>query len=201
MTKSIRPLSPRTQVRRQPSRGAYDRDTIHAFLDAILVGHVGFNDPEHGHPTVIPTLIARIDDDLLFHTSRISRLAEAARGAEICVSAMIEDGLVLAKSAFHHSMNYRSVVAFGKAREIVATDEKYAALTAFTDKLVPGRGPHIRPPSAKELNITAIFALSLEEASAKSRTGGPADDPDDLSLPVDVGVIPITRHMGSMIKF
>ena len=196
-----KPQSPRIQVRRQPSRGAYDQATIHRFLDAIFVGHIGFNDPEGGHVTVIPTLIARIDNEVLFHTLRLSRLAQAARAGEICLSAMIEDGLVLAKSAFHHSMNYRSVIAFGQAREIMDDDERRTAMDAFTEKLVPGRLPDIRAPSPKELGITAVFALSLSEASAKSRTGGPIDDTEDMALPVDTGVLPITHTIGPMIKY
>ena len=199
---SIAPAAPpsvRTQVRRQPSRGNYDPATIHAFLDAILIGHIGFNDPKDGFVCVIPTLIARIGDEVLFHTLRISRLAEAARAGEICISAMIEDGLVLAKSAFHHSMNYRSVIAFGRAREIVGAQEKDAAMFAFTEKVTPGRWPDIRAPNEKELAMTSIFGLSLSEASAKQRQGGPTLDAEDDHFPAPIGVIPLTRVQGEFV--
>ncbi len=199
---SIAPAAPpsdRTQVHRQPSRGLYDAVTIHNFLDAILIGHIGFNDPGHGFVCVIPTLIARIGDEVLFHTLRISRLAEAARVGEICISAMIEDGVVLAKSAFHHSMNYRSVISFGRAREIVEPQEKDAAMFAFTEKVTPGRWPDIRAPNAKELAMTSIFALSLAEASAKQRQGGPTPEPEDDHYPAPIGVIPLSRVEGAFI--
>jgi nitroimidazol reductase NimA-like FMN-containing flavoprotein (pyridoxamine 5'-phosphate oxidase superfamily) len=196
---STKAPSARTQVKRQPDRADYTTPSIHAYLDAVLIGHVGFNDPTLGHVAVIPTFISRVGNDLLFHTLRISRLAEAARKAEICVSATIEDGLVLAKSAFHHSMNYRSIVAFGRAREILEPQAKLDAMRAFTDKLIPGRYDRVRAPSDKELAMTAIFALSLDEASAKSRSGGPKDDPEDLRLPVETGVVPIAHSFGTLI--
>ncbi len=193
------PPTGRTQVHRQPARGNYDPATIHQFLDAILIGHIGFNDPGHGFVCVIPTLIARIGDEVLFHTLRISRLAEAARAGEICISAMIEDGLVLAKSAFHHSMNYRSVIVFGQAREILDPQEKDAAMFAFTEKVTPGRWPDIRPPNPKELAMTSIFAVSLAEASAKQREGGPTLDAEDDHFPAPIGVIPLSRVEGDFI--
>jgi nitroimidazol reductase NimA-like FMN-containing flavoprotein (pyridoxamine 5'-phosphate oxidase superfamily) len=183
--------SSRTTLHRLPARGDFDADTIAAIIDAAPIGHLGFVAPQGGHATVIPTLIARMGHEVIVHFSRIGRMADALRQGEVCLTVTVLDGLVLAKSAFHHSANYRSVVAFGRARELTSAEEKNSALWAFTEKLVPGRWDQVRAPTAKELAITAVFALSLTEASAKIRTGGPKDDEEDLALPVPVGVMPV----------
>ncbi len=184
------PPSERARVRRAPKRGAYDRSTIDAILDEGLVCHVGFL--VDGEPRVIPTGYARDGDRLLLHGARTSvALRTLAAGGATCVTVTLLDGLVLARSAFHHSMNYRSVVVHGIAVEIVEEEAKVEALRVLTDHLVPGRSADARGPSAAELAQTAVVALPLAEASAKVRTGGPVDDPDDHDLPVWAGVIPL----------
>jgi nitroimidazol reductase NimA-like FMN-containing flavoprotein (pyridoxamine 5'-phosphate oxidase superfamily) len=184
--------SSRTRVRRVPKRGAYDRATIDAILDEAPVCHMGFTDGE-GQPYVIPTLHARRGDELLLHGSSASRAFRTlAGGAPVCVTATLLDGAVLARSAFHHSMNYRSVVVLGRARGLETDEEKTAALEAFTEKLVPGRWPEIRWPSRQELKGTMVLALPLDEASAKLRTGGPVDEPEDYAMDVWAGVIPLS---------
>jgi nitroimidazol reductase NimA-like FMN-containing flavoprotein (pyridoxamine 5'-phosphate oxidase superfamily) len=187
--------TPRTKVTRVPARGAYDRETIHAILDATLISHVGF--VHDGAPTVIPTLHARNEDRLLLHGSAASRMLRTlAQGAPVCATATEVNGLVLARSAFHHSINYRSVVVFGEARLIEPADERLQALERFTEKLVPGRWPHVRPPNRKELKATRVLELPLSEASAKVRTGPPVDDEPDYDLPVWAGVLPLTTTVG-----
>lgn len=184
------PPSERTRVRRAPRRGAYDRATIEAILDEGLVCHVGF--VLDGEPRVIPTGYARDGDRLLLHGARTSAAMRAlADGCQTCVTITLLDGLVLARSAFHHSMNYRSVVVFGSAVEIVDEAAKVEALRLLTDHLVPGRSADAREPSAAELGQTTVVALPLGEASAKVRTGGPVDDPEDHGLAVWAGVIPL----------
>lgn len=184
------PPSERTRVRRAPRRGAYDRATIEAILDEGLVCHVGF--VLDGEPRVIPTGYARDGDRLLLHGARTSAAMRAlADGGQTCVTITLLDGLVLARSAFHHSMNYRSVVVFGAAVEIVDEAAKVEALRLLTDHLVPGRSADARGPSAAELGQTTVVALPLGEASAKVRTGGPVDDPEDHGLAVWAGVIPL----------
>ena len=187
--------SDRTRVRRAPKRARYDRDTIEAILDDALVCHVGF--VADGRPYVIPTLHARVGDTVYLHGSTASRMVRAlAAGAPACLTVTHVDGLVLARSAFHHSMNYRSVVVLGSMRLVADRGEKNRALEAFTEQLVPGRWEHVRPPSAKELKGTSVLALPLDEASAKVRTGPPVDDEEDLALPVWAGVIPLTLTPG-----
>lgn len=187
---------PRAKVTRMPSRASYERATVDAILDEAIVSHVATVAPA-GHPVVIPTLHARDGDSLYLHGSSASPTLRRARAAEICLSASLIDGLVLARSAVHHSVNYRSVVVFGRPEPVESPDEKRAALEAFTEKLIPGRWADVRPPTAQELKATGVLRLSLGEASAKIRTGGPLDDEDDYALPVWAGTIPMRLRRGA----
>lgn len=188
-------MTDRTRVRRLAERGRYDADTIYSILDEALVCHVGF--VVNGAPVVIPTIHWREGDTLYFHGSAASRMLRSLRnGVDACVTVTLLDGLVLARSAFHHSMNYRSVVVFGKAREVTGEAEKVRALDALVEHVVRGRSAEIRPPNAKELRQTLVLALPLEEASAKIRTGGPVDDEEDYALPVWAGVLPLSLVPG-----
>lgn len=187
--------TPRTRLRRLPKRGAHDRPTIDAILDEALVCHVGF--VHDGHPFVIPTLHARIGDDVLIHGSAASRALKAlGQGLPVCLTATLIDGLVLARSAFHHSVNYRSVVLLGEAREVTDPVAKSAALEAFTERMVPGRWEHIRWPSPQELKGTKVLTLAIDEASAKVRSGPPGDDEPDYEMDVWAGVIPLHTAPG-----
>lgn len=189
--------SPRTEVRRE-ERAAYDRPTIDAILDEAIVCHVGFL--RDGAPVVFPMLHARVGDDLLLHASPASAFARALRvDPRLSVTVTILDGLVLARSAFNHSANYRSVVLFGSARRVADLAERAAALDAFTDKLVPGRRPHLRPMTEKEVRATAVYSLPLAEASAKIRSGPPVDEDEDYALPIWAGVIPVATSYGAPI--
>ncbi|HEX5980783.1 MAG TPA: pyridoxamine 5'-phosphate oxidase family protein [Thermoleophilaceae bacterium] len=184
----------RTRVRRVPQRGAYERETIDAILDETLISHVGF--VHDGHPVVIPTLHARLGDRLYLHGSAASRMLRTLhRGVPVCVTATLVDGLVLARSAFHHSVNYRSVVVFGTATLIEPGDETAKALELFTEKLVPGRWADVRPPTRQELKGTKVLSLPLDEASAKVRTGPPIDEDEDYDLPVWAGVLPLATDV------
>ena len=186
----------RTRVRRLPARASYDVETVHAILDAGLVCHVGF--VEGDRPIVIPTAYARIGDAVVFHGSCKSRtLLAAVGGAELCISVALIDGLVLARSAFHHSINYRSVVLFGRATEITEPERKLAALEAFTERLYPGRWAAVRTPNEQELKATVVLELPLREAVAKVRTGGPIDDEEDMTWPVWAGVVPLALAPGA----
>jgi nitroimidazol reductase NimA-like FMN-containing flavoprotein (pyridoxamine 5'-phosphate oxidase superfamily) len=186
----------RTKIRRVPQRGVYDRETIDAILDEALICHLGFTDGDQ--PYVIPTIHARIGDELYLHGSSASRaLRTAAAGTPVCVTVTLLDGLVLARSAFHHSMNYRSVVVLGQARQIEGAEEKTRALEAFTEKLVPGRWDEVRWPSRQELKGTTVLALPIDESSAKVRTGGPVDDEEDYALDAWAGVIPLSLTHGA----
>ena len=179
----------RIRVRRQPTRGRYDRATIDAILDEALICHLGFE--VDGQPHVIPTLHARVGDRLYVHGSAASRmLRHAASGARMCATVTLFDGLVLARSVFNHSINYRSVVVFGTATRVEG-DEKRQALRALTEQLAPGRWEEARQPTEQELKATSILSLPLDEASAKVRTGTEEDDPEDLELPVWAGVVPV----------
>ncbi len=184
--------SPRTRVRRLPERGRYDRAALEAVLDAGLVAHLGF--VADGQPFVIPTLHARIEDEVFVHGSAASRtLRTLAEGFPACLTVTLLDGIVLARSVFEHSMNYRSVVVLGRATPVVDRDEKLAALEAFTEKLLPGRWAEARRPTAKELKATSVLRLPLDEASAKIRDGGPEDgDTPDAELDVWAGHVPLT---------
>jgi nitroimidazol reductase NimA-like FMN-containing flavoprotein (pyridoxamine 5'-phosphate oxidase superfamily) len=185
----------RTRVRRLPERGVYDRAVIDAILDEGMVCHLGFVDD--GQPFVIPTLYARAGDSLYVHGSAASRAMRLlGNGAPCCVTVTLVDGLVLARSAFHHSSNYRSVVVLGVAQEVAARDEKLAALRAITEHLVPGRWSEVRSPSEQELRATCVLSLPIDEASAKVRTGGPVDDEADLDRGVWAGVIPLAVVAG-----
>jgi len=179
---------PRTKVTRMPSRAAYERDVIEAILDEAMVSHVGTVDPA-GFPVVVPTLHARRGDHVYIHGSAASPTLRRAEKAAFCLTASIVDGLVLARSAVHHSVNYRSVVVFGCAERLEASEDKRRALEAFTEKLVPGRWADVRPPTERELKATAVLRLPLGEASAKVRTGGPLDDEPDYELPVWAGTV------------
>jgi nitroimidazol reductase NimA-like FMN-containing flavoprotein (pyridoxamine 5'-phosphate oxidase superfamily) len=173
-----------------PERGRYDRAAIHAVLDEAFVCHVGFVDA--GQPFVIPTGFARLDERLLIHGSAKSRmLVTLAAGAPACVTVTILDGLVLARSAFHHSMNYRSVVVLGRAAEITEPEAKRRALDAIVEHIVPGRAAHVRAASENELRATRVLAFTLDEASAKVRSGPPKDDEPDYALPVWAGELPL----------
>jgi uncharacterized protein len=182
--------SQRTKLRRQPKRGAHDRETIDAILDEAKVCHLGF--VHEGRPAVIPSLHARVGDEVLIHGSAASRALRAlATGVEVCLTATLIDGLVLARSAFHHSINYRSVVLYGTARPLREPEELERALEAFTEKLVPGRWADVRWPTRKELKGTAALALPIAEGSAKVRTGPPVDDDEDYALDAWAGVVPM----------
>jgi nitroimidazol reductase NimA-like FMN-containing flavoprotein (pyridoxamine 5'-phosphate oxidase superfamily) len=185
------PASARVTVRRRPQRAAYDRSTIDSILDEALICHVGFT--EDDQPFVIPTIFARDGDRVLIHGSNSSRMLRVARsGVPLCVTVTLLDGIVLARSAFHHSMNYRSVVILGRATEVSESVEKTAAMRVIFDHVVAGRWDEVRPPSTQELNATSVLAIPISEASAKVRTGPPLDDERDYRLGVWAGVIPLT---------
>lgn len=188
----------RTRVKRLPNRGAYDRETIYAILDEAFICHVGY--VMDGQPYVIPTGYARIGDDLYIHGSSASRmLRNLAQGVDVCVTVTLVDGLVLARSAFHHSINYRSVVVLGKAMLVEDAAEKDKALEAFTDHVIPGRWPEIRWPSELELKATSVLRLPIEEASAKIRVGDPKDDEEDYGMDIWAGVLPLKLVPGEPI--
>ncbi len=183
-------VTDRTRVLREANRAVYDRATIYQILDEALVCHVGF--AADGQPFVIPTMYARVGEDLYFHGSAASRMLRGlSAGLPVCITVTLADGLVLARSVFNHSMNYRSVVALGQANLIDDPAEKLRALHAFTEKLLPGRWNDARQPNEKELKATSILKLPLTEVSAKVRTGSVEDDADDYSLHVWAGVIPL----------
>ena len=185
----------RTQVRRLPKRGVYDKAQVHAILDEGRICHVGF--VVDGQPFVIPTGYARSGDRIYIHGSAASRMMRAsAAGVDVCVTVTLVDGFVLARSAFHHSMNYRSVVVLGRARLVTDADEKMEALRCFTNHVVAGRWEEVRQPTPVEMRATSVLALALEEVSAKVRTGGPVDDEEDYSLPVWAGVVPVRAELG-----
>jgi nitroimidazol reductase NimA-like FMN-containing flavoprotein (pyridoxamine 5'-phosphate oxidase superfamily) len=182
--------SERTRVRREGHRGRYDRATIEEVLDAGLVCHVGF--VHDGQPYVVPTLHARVGDRLLIHGSSASRMLRSVAGAQVCVTVTLVDGLVLARSAFNHSINYRSVMVLGTPSIVAEDGAKLQALEAFMNQLLPGRWPDIRMPTSKELKATTVLSVALDEASAKIRTGPPNDDDADLSWPAWAGVVPLS---------
>ena len=190
MTESLTPTE-RTRVIREPHRGAYDRETIYKILDEGIVCHVGFSTADQ--PFVIPTLYARVGDAIYFHGSAASRMLRgAATGIPVCITVTLTDGFVLARSVFNHSMNYRSVVALGKATLVEAPDGKLEALRAFTEKILPGRWEDARQPNEKELKATSILKLELTEVSAKIRSGPVQDDEEDYALPVWAGIVPLS---------
>ncbi len=182
-------------MRRRAGRGSYKRATIEAILDEGMVGHVGV--VADGQPFVIPVLYARDGERVYLHGSPLSRLlGTLAQGAPMCLTVTLLDGLVLARSAFHHSMNYRSVVILGEGRPVRDPKEKHEALRMIVDHIVPGRSEEARAPSQKELKATEVIALTIEEASAKTRTGPPVDAGADLALPVWAGELPLSLAVG-----
>jgi uncharacterized protein len=182
--------SARTTVRRVPARAVYEREAIDAILDEALTAHLGF--VHDGQPYVIPTLHARVGDTVYFHGSAAGRaIRTLGAGAPACLTVTLIDGLVLARSAFHHSVNYRSAVVLGTATPVEGPTERLRALQAFTERLVPGRWDEVRPPSPQELKATRVLAMTLDEVSAKVRTGPPVDEPEDYALPAWAGVIPL----------
>ena len=183
----------RTRVRRLPERATYDRATVHAILDEGFLCHVGF--VVDGQPYVIPTGYARVGDTLFLHGSTGSRLG-LRPGMDVCVTVTLVDGLVLARSAFHHSMNYRSVMAIGRTRPVTDPGEKEVALRALVEHIVPGRSDEVRGGDLRELAATAVLALPLAEVSAKVRTGPPSDDEPDYALPIWAGVLPLALTPG-----
>jgi uncharacterized protein len=184
------PQTARTTLKRLPQRGDYDRELINQILDEGFICHVGFVVDDE--PFVIPTGYARVDDKLFIHGSQASRMLRALeKGIEVCVTVTLIDGLVLARSAFHHSMNYRSVVVFGRATVVDDRAEKMAALLALSEHMIPGRWADVRAPHERELQLTTVLCLPLTEASAKVRTGPPLDDEEDYEMDVWAGVIPL----------
>jgi uncharacterized protein len=186
----------RTRVKRLPDRGKYDAETVHKILDEAFVCHVGF--VVDGQPFVIPTNFGRVGDIVYLHGSAASRMLKTlADGVPVCVTVTLVDGLVLARSAFHHSANYRSVVMLGKAMLVENPEEKMRALEAFTEHVVRGRWKDVRRPTELELKATTVLSLPLEEVSAKVRTGPPKDDAEDYSLPIWAGVLPLPVMPGA----
>ncbi len=188
---------PLSRVRRHADRGRYDRATVHAVLDEGLVCHLGFVD--NGQPCVLPTLYARVGDVLYLHGAPANRaLLAAGDGQTACVTVTLLDGLVLARSTFNHSLNYRSVVAFGQASTVETTEEKRQALEAIVEHVLPGRSKDARPPTDAELRATRVLRFAVSEASAKVRTGGPLDEPEDLQLrQVWAGELPLSLATGT----
>ncbi|MFJ4777485.1 pyridoxamine 5'-phosphate oxidase family protein [Streptomyces sp. NPDC088762] len=189
----------RTVPTRSPKRARYDRETVHSILDQAYVCHLGF--VRDGAPVVLPTLFGRVGESLYIHGSTGSRpllaAGKADPGLPVCVTVTHVDGLVLARSAFHHSLNYRSVVVHGTAYQVTDEEECRMALDALVDHVVPGRSADSRPANAKELAATAVIRLDLTEVSAKIRTGGPNDDAEDLGLPHWAGVVPVAQAYGT----
>ncbi|WP_061298960.1 pyridoxamine 5'-phosphate oxidase family protein [Herbidospora cretacea] len=190
------PLSPtgRTALGRSKERGRSDRADLHAVLDAGLICHLGV--VVDGAPMVIPTGYGRIGETLYLHGSTGARSLRTAPGATVCVTVTHLDGIVLARSSFHHSVNYRSAMIYGVPRLVADEDERWAGLAAITEQLAPGQWDYTRQPNRKELAATAVLALSLEEASVKMRAGGPNDDDEDYDLPIWAGVLPVVTTWG-----
>jgi nitroimidazol reductase NimA-like FMN-containing flavoprotein (pyridoxamine 5'-phosphate oxidase superfamily) len=186
----------RTELRRLPKRGSHEEKRIYEILDAAFLAHIGFC--VEGQPFVIPTLFGRKGEQLFLHGSAASRmLRELEKGLAACVTITLVDGLVLARSAFHHSMNYRSVVAFGTARKIDDPARKLDALKVISEHLIKGRWNDVRGPNEQEMKATAVLEFTIEEASAKVRTGPPVDDEEDYGLPVWAGVLPLSLTAGA----
>jgi nitroimidazol reductase NimA-like FMN-containing flavoprotein (pyridoxamine 5'-phosphate oxidase superfamily) len=190
--------SDRTQVRRLPERAVYDRATVHAIVDEALICHLGFL--AGGSPVVIPTIHARVDDTLYFHGSPASRMLRGMKkGMEVSIAITLLDGLVVARTPFHQSLNYRSVIVFGESRLVEDPDEKLLALKAVTDHVTQGRWEDSRPPPEKEIAGTLVLAVPLDEVSAKVRFGPPGDDEEDIGLPYWAGVVPLSMFSGNPI--
>jgi nitroimidazol reductase NimA-like FMN-containing flavoprotein (pyridoxamine 5'-phosphate oxidase superfamily) len=185
----------RTRLRRLPKRGSFDRETVYSILDESFICHIGF--AVDGQPYVIPTAFGRIDDHLYIHGSSASRMLRTiSGGVQMCFTTTLVDGLVIARSAFHHSINYRSVVVLGIATLVTDLDEKNHALEAVTNHIVPGRWADVRWPNELELKATSVLKLPIDEASAKLRTGPPIDDDEDYDLDVWAGVLPLNMNTG-----
>lgn len=191
----LMPETSRTKLRRKARRGSYDREVINAILDEALICHLGIID-ESGFPVVTPTLHVRVGEKVYVHGSAASRTLGTSDGSEICLTATLLDGLVLARSAMHHSANYRSVMLFGRGSKVEDSQEKRDALEAFIEKLVPGRWADIREPTEKELRATFVLRIPLDEVSAKIRNGPPMDDEADLDLPVWAGIVDTHQAFG-----
>jgi nitroimidazol reductase NimA-like FMN-containing flavoprotein (pyridoxamine 5'-phosphate oxidase superfamily) len=193
------PQTERTTLKRLPKRGVFDRDLVYQILDEGFVCHVSF--AIDGQPFVIPTGYARVGDELYIHGSQVSRMLRTlSSGIEVCVAVTLVDGLVLARSAFHHSVNYRSVVIFGRTALVAEREAKLAALFAFSEHVIPGRWDDVRQPTESELKATTVLSLPLNEASAKVRTGPPIDDEADYALPVWAGVLPLKLVAGAPVS-
>lgn len=190
--------SQRVRVKRLHERGHYDAETIHGILDAMPICSVGY--VFNGAPYVTPTLQWREGDHMYWHGSSASRMLEAVDEADVCVTVTLIDGFVMARSAFHHSANYRSVMALGRAHKVKDRDEKEDRLKVFVDSLFPGRWDMLRPMNAQELKATTVLSLPLNEASAKIRTGPPKDDEEDYTLPIWAGVVPVTMQIGAPVS-
>ncbi|MET8984938.1 pyridoxamine 5'-phosphate oxidase family protein [Nonomuraea wenchangensis] len=187
--------TPRTTLGRSKERGSTDRDDLYDVLDSGLICHLGV--VVDGCPMVVPTGYGRLDDTLYLHGSTGARSLRAADGGEVCVTVTHLDGVVLARSIFHHSVNYRSAIVYGRARLVTDPDERLAGLRALSERLAPGQWDYVRRPNRKELAATAVLALSLEEASVKTRRGGPSDEEEDYALPVWAGVLPLVTAWGA----
>jgi nitroimidazol reductase NimA-like FMN-containing flavoprotein (pyridoxamine 5'-phosphate oxidase superfamily) len=192
--RSALPVTDRTQLRRHAERGRFDRSTVYAIVDEAYVAHVGF--VIDGTPHVLPMTYGRISDELYLHGAVGNAMLRAIADAEVCVTITLLDGLVLARSAFHHSMNHRSVVIFGRGQKVDDPAEKRRAFDAIVDHVLPGRAELARPASDAELRTTLVIRVPIEEASAKIRTGGPIDEEADLDLPVWAGVVPVAPVAG-----
>jgi uncharacterized protein len=193
------PQTERNTLKRLPKRGVYDRENVYGILDEGFICHVGF--AVGGQPFVIPTGYARVGDQLFIHGSQVSRMLRTLSGGiDVCITVTLVDGLVLARSAFHHSINYRSVVVFGNARLVDDRDAKLAVLFAFSEHVIRGRWNDVREPTEQELKATTVLSLSLAEASAKVRSGPPVDDEEDYALDVWAGVLPLKLSAGAPIN-
>ena len=193
------PRTQRTTLKRLPKRGVYDRELVYRILDEGFICHVSF--AVEGQPFVIPTGYARIADQLYIHGSQVSRMLRTlSSGIDVCIAVTLVDGLVLARSAFHHSVNYRSVVVFGRASIVEVREAKLAALFAFSEHVIPGRWNDVRQPTEQELKATTVLSLPLLEVSAKVRTGPPIDDEEDYALNVWAGVLPLRMFAGEPIN-
>jgi nitroimidazol reductase NimA-like FMN-containing flavoprotein (pyridoxamine 5'-phosphate oxidase superfamily) len=193
------PQTERTTLKSLPKRGVFDRELVYRILDEGFICHISF--AVDGQPFVIPTGYARVGDQLYIHGSQVSRMLRTlSQGIDVCVGVTLVDGLVLARSAFHHSMNYRSVVIFGRAALVAENEAKLAALFAFSEHVIPGRWNDVREPTEQELKATTVLALPLVEVSAKVRTGPPIDDEEDYALDVWAGVLPLRMVAGAPVS-
>ena len=193
------PTTKRNTINRLPQRGHYDAETIYSILDEALICHVAFT--QGNEPFVIPSLYARLDDSILLHGAKASRLMKYIQeGGQVSIAVSLIDGLVVARSVFHHSVNYRSVVLFGKGTLVKAEAEKMHALQVITEHILPGRWAEARKPTPKELNATTVVSIPIDSASAKVRTGQPGDDEDDYKLPIWAGVLPLSLQASAPIN-